>query len=158
MTKKVIYGALHKDLDKARVRASTPLVLIPLSFLLLLFSACGSTQSSTTPAPGFHTTVQTSDKAFTVQVTITPNQLGNNTFTVKFLAPQQVSSQNMQVSLQTTMLDMAMGTDSLTLQADNQGNYSGQGTLTMSGHWQIQVVIHTPDHALHEGQFEAKLA
>ena len=115
--------------------------------------------TSTPSSSAFHTTVQTTDKAFTVQVTITPNTLGNNTFVVTLLSPsQQDVKQPIQVNLQTTMLDMAMGTDSLTLQPDNKGNYSGQGTLTMKGIWQIRVVIHTPDHALHEGQFQAKLA
>jgi hypothetical protein len=84
--------------------------------------------------------------------------LGNNTFTVTILSPPQGDlTQPVQVNLQTTMLDMAMGTDSVSLQADKQGHYNGQGTLTMSGKWQIRVVIHTPDHVLHEGQFEAKL-
>ena len=144
------------------LRRSLPmLVLIPLSLLLLLLcTACGGTSPSTTvpTSSAFHTTVQTTDKTFTVQITITPNKLGNNTFMVTLLPSQQQSLQNIQVNLQTTMLDMAMGTDSVTLQADNKGNYSGQGTLTMSGNWQIRVVIHTPDHTLHEGQFQAKLA
>ena len=157
MIKKTIHYAQSTCLGWFRVRSSSLAALVLLSVLLLvLCTACGSTQSTSTSS-AFHTTVQTTDKAFTVQVTITPNQLGNNTFSVKFLSPQQVPSQNMQVSLQTTMLDMAMGTDSVTLQADSQGTYSGQGSLTMSGTWQIQVVIHTPDHALHEGQFQAKL-
>jgi len=102
--------------------------------------------------------LQTTDKTFTVQVTITPNQVGNNTFTVTLLSPpQQDLNKPVQVDLQTTMLDMAMGTDSVTLQTNNKGSYSGQGTLTMRGNWQIRVVIRTPDHILHEGQFQAKI-
>ena len=159
MAKKTIYNALFRHLGGFRMHTASALVL--LSFLVVvLCTACGSTQNTTTSSTSsaFQTMVQTTDKAFTVQVTITPNQLGNNTFTVKFLSPQQAPSQNMQVNLQTTMLDMAMGTDSVTLQANSDGTYSGQGTLTMRGTWQIQVVIHTPDHTLHEGQFQAKLA
>lgn len=158
MTKKMIDEARHKYMGRFRMRVSSLSALVLLSFLIMIVcSACGSTQSTSTSS-AFQTTVQTTDKAFTVQVAITPNQLGNNTFTVKLLSPQQVPTQNTQVNLQTTMLDMAMGTDSVTLQAGSQGTYSGQGTLTMSGNWQIEVVIHTPDHALHEGRFEAKLA
>ncbi len=150
-------------LDWFLARSSAMLVLVSLSLLLLILcTACGSTSGPTTTSPAssaFHTTLQTTDKAFTVQITITPNKLGNNTFTVTIISPtQQDLKQPIQVNLQTTMLDMAMGTDSITLQADTKGNYSGQGTLTMSGNWQFRVVIHTPDHTLHEGQFQAKLA
>ena len=158
MAKKMIDDAQYKYMGGFRVRVSSLSALVLLSLLVIIIcTACGGTQSTSTYS-AFQTTVQTTDKAFTVQVTISPNQLGNNIFTVKFLSPQQVSTQNMQVNLQTTMLDMAMGTDSVTLQANSDGTYSGQGTLTMRGTWQIQVVIHTPDHTLHEGQFQAKLA
>ena len=158
MAKKIIDDARQRFLGRFRMSTSSALVLLSL-LIVMLCTACGSTPSTATSTSStFQTTVQTTDKAFTVQVTISPNQLGNNTFTVKFLSPQQVPTQNTQVNLQTTMLDMAMGTDNVMLQAGSQGTYSGQGTLTMSGTWQIQVVIHTPDHALHEGQFQAKLA
>ena len=161
MAKKIINDARHAYMDRFSVPTVSLSALVLLSFLLMvLCTACGSTQSTATSptSSAFQATVQTTDKAFTMQVTISPNTLGNNTFTVKFLSPQQVPSQNMQVNLQTTMLDMAMGTDSVALQANSEGTYSGQGTLTMRGTWQIQVVIHTPDHTLHEGHFQAKLA
>jgi hypothetical protein len=80
-----------------------------------------------------------------------------NTFSVTLSPHGQASFQNAQVSLQTTMLDMAMGTDSVTLQPGGNGSFSGQGTLSMSGHWRLRVVIHTADHALHEGQFQTQL-
>jgi hypothetical protein len=157
MTKKRLFKVRRVYMGWFLARMSSILVLVPLS-LLLFCTACGNSNSSSTSSPAFHTTLQMTDKTFIVQVTITPNQVGNNTFTVTFLSPQRRSSQNVQVDLQTTMLDMAMGTESVPLQADYQGSYSGQGTLTMSGHWQIRVVLHTPDHRLHEGQFQATLA
>lgn len=157
MTKKICAFVHHVSTNALFARTSSIRVLVPLSLLLLCVS-CGSTGSTAQSSSTFHTTVQTTDKAFTIQVTITPNKVGNNTFTVTFLSPHQRSSQPIQVEMQTTMLDMAMGTDSVSLQTDHQGRYHGQGTLIMSGHWQIRVVFHTPDHTLHEGQFQAKLA
>lgn len=158
MAKKIMNDARHAYMGHFPVPIVPLSAFVLLSFLIIvLCTACGSTQNTATSS-AFQATVQTTDKAFTVQVTITPNHLGNNTFAVRFVSPQQVPPQNTQVTLQTTMLDMAMGTDSVMLQANSQGTYSGQGTLTMKGTWQIQVVIHTPDHTLHEGQFRARLA
>lgn len=159
MTKKMIhYYARPFWMNWFLVRTSSMLVFIPLSLLLILCTACGGTNSTSTSSSTFHTTFQSTDKAFTVRVTITPDQAGNNTFIVELLSPQQHSLQNVQVDLQTTMLDMAMGTDSLVLHAGSQRNFSGQGILAMSGHWQIRVVIRTSDHRVHEGQFQTILA
>jgi len=46
-----------------------------------------------------------------------------------------------------TMLDMDMGTDALQLQAQttSAGTFSGQGELTMAGHWQVQLRLLPPD-------------
>ena len=60
----------------------------------------------------------------------------------------------MQAQLSTTMLDMDMGTDEIGLQSNGHGQYSTQGTLSMAGHWEIRILLHTPDATLHEASVE----
>jgi nitrogen fixation protein FixH len=60
----------------------------------------------------------------------------------------------MQAQLSTTMLDMDMGTDQVDLQPNGHGQYSAQGTLSMAGHWEIRVLLRTPDTALHVASVE----
>ena len=45
---------------------------------------------------------------------------------------------------------MDMGTDTINLQADGNGHFSGSGDLTMPGNWGIRIQIRTPDANLHE--------
>ena len=47
------------------------------------------------------------------------------------------------------MLDMDMGTDTVILQPDGKGHFSGTGELSMPGNWQIRILIRTPDATLH---------
>src|SRR5262249_33494182 len=52
--------------------------------------------------------------------------------------------------VQTTMLDMDMGTQSIQLQpmgADSPGAYSGESELTMPGHWGVVVKVLPPGQA-----------
>ncbi|MGO8951697.1 MAG: FixH family protein [Ktedonobacterales bacterium] len=134
-----------------------------LTFACLLLAACSGSGGGTTPASGgtagFHTTVKTADLQYVIQFSLTPNRLGLNTFEVKVAdatSGQSVSS--LQVHLATTMLDMDMGTDQLGLSQDGPGQYSGQGTLAMSGHWEIQILFHTPDTILHQAAVKLDVA
>lgn len=102
------------------------------------------------PTTSFSTTVRTSDQQFTVNLEVSPNRLGPNRFTVHVFTSTGTRETTIGVSLYTTMLDMAMGTDSLNLQPDGKGGFSGSGDLTMSGHWQIRIQIRTPENTLHE--------
>ena len=43
-----------------------------------------------------------------------------------------------------------MGTDTVNLQSDGKGHFSGTGDLVMGGHWQIRIQVRTPDNTLHE--------
>jgi hypothetical protein len=139
-----------------------PLLLLLFLLMLVLLAACGdSPVSSSTvaiqPTPtAFHTTVRTTDSQFTVQLTITPDSPGPNVFNAQVLTSSGVAVTNVQVVLQATMLDMDMGTSVLPLQADGKGGYSASGNLSMSGNWQLRLVIHTPDHALHEATVQFK--
>lgn len=139
------------------------MLLLPLfTLLLVLLVACGRGPASSsgvatqaTPS-AFHTTVQTTDAQFTVHLTITPDSFGPNLFEAQVLTSAGTAATNVQVVLQTTMLDMDMGTGVLTLQGDGKGNYSTSSNLDMGGNWQLRVVIHTPDHALHVATVQFK--
>ncbi len=130
-------------------------MVLALGLAVLLVSCAGG--SSQPPVvsgtPAFHTQLTSSDGAFLLQFGVTPDHLGSNLFTVQVQDTQKhLPVTNLQVQLATTMLDMAMGTDMLTLQSTGHGAYSGQGFLSMSGHWQIQILLRTPDAILHTAQ------
>lgn len=113
-------------------------------------------QSGTTTAP-FNGTAKTSDGKYSVILNITPNRFGTNVFTVHVTdaqTNQQLNATQAGVTIYTTMLDMAMGTDSLDLQADSKGGFSGSGDLSMGGNWGIQVQVRTLDNTLHEASFK----
>jgi copper transport protein len=55
------------------------------------------------------------------------------------------------VTLYTTMQDMAMGTDSIVLHATTNGQFSTtSNNLNMRGHWGLAIAIQTPDHVIHK--------
>lgn len=130
-----------------------PLVLA-LGFVVVLCAACGgsvNTQAHSTPTPSYSTRIKTSDGMFSIVLTVTPDQLGANTFLVDVEdASSEKPVTNVTVRLFTTHLDMNMGTDSVNLQSDGNGHFSAQGLLVMNGHWQIHIVLRTPDNTLHE--------
>ena len=64
------------------------------------------------------------------------------------------SAPSLQARLTTTMLDMDMGTDQVDLQPNGPGQYSAQGTLSMVGHWDIHILLRTPDALLHQADVE----
>ncbi len=86
-------------------------------------------------------------QGYNVTLKVTPDTFGTNTFTVTINDTQQHPVQGAAVLAQTTMLDMDMGTDVLQLQSDSSsvGTFSGQGELTMAGHWQVRLRILPPN-------------
>lgn len=131
-------------------------ITFAVGLLMVFLVACsggGSAQSSTasnTPS-AFQTTTKTSDGMFQTQLSITPDHLGLNTFNVNVTdVSSGKAATNVQVRLATTMLDMDMGTDTVSLQSNGQGHYSAQGALSMSGHWEVRILVKTPDNVLHE--------
>jgi len=97
-----------------------------------------------------NTSVRTTDGKFTVTLNVNPNRFGTNVFTVSAVDNSTgAPATNIGVSLFTTMLDMDMGTDTVTLQSNGKGHFSGTGDLDMPGNWQIRILVRTPDAALH---------
>lgn len=135
-------------------RNSLPRISIILLALgvATLFAACGGS-SSPPQTTSFQSQVKTSDGMFLVLFNVTPDRLGTNQFNVTIEnASTRMPVSNLQVRLSTTMLDMAMGTDTYDLQTSGNGKYSASGNLSMSGHWQINVLMRTPDATLHTAQ------
>ena len=124
-----------------------------LGFLLVACGTGGSTATpaGSTPTTGFRTSAKTSDGMFSLQFSVTPNSFGTNAFAVSVEnANNKKPVTGLTVQLTTTMTDMNMGTDSLPLQSNGNGQYSAQGQLAMSGNWEIGIQIRTPDKTLHE--------
>lgn len=110
-----------------------------------------ATQSSqTSQVKAFTTTLKTSDKLFTIKLSVSPDTAGPNTFTVTVFDSHGVKATNVGVSIYATMLDMDMGTTPINLQPDGKGNFSASGDLDMSGNWGLRVQIRAPDLNLHE--------
>jgi len=109
-------------------------------------------QTGTKPQP-FTASVRTTDNKFTATLTVNPNRFGTNVFTVSVVDTSTGKAEtNIGVSLYTTMLDMAMGTDTANLLPDGKGHFSASGDLSMAGDWQIRIQIRTPDNTLHEAK------
>jgi hypothetical protein len=141
-----------------RFRRYHGLLLLLLAAFSILCAACGGTStSSSSPIKqsSLQRSLSTSDGKFNLELTITPDQQGNNTFTVTVKdakSGQPIS--NAQVQLFTTMLDMAMGTDNAQLQSSGNGQYTTQGQLSMAGNWQIGIQIRTSDSQVHKAQIK----
>ena len=141
------------SIHRLAIRVGSLILLIPV-VLLAACSTTGSTASVPTEAAAFHTTAKTTDDQFVVQLTVTPNRLGLNHFIVMVDASSGKPAPTMQAQLSTTMLDMDMGTDQIGLQPNGHGQYSAQGTLSMAGHWEIRILLRTPDASLHVASVE----
>jgi copper transport protein len=105
----------------------------------------------------FHGTAKTSDGKYSVTLTISPNHFGTNVFTVQVTdlsTGKQLGPNEVGVTINTTMLDMDMGTESTDLQPDGKGGFSADADLSMGGDWQIDVRLHTLDNTLHKATFK----
>jgi copper transport protein len=129
-------------------------IVLLLGMLAGLLAGCGEASkqllSTAQPAAAFQTSAKTSDGRFLLLLSVNPNRLGANMFTV---GVQEVSSgrpvTNIQVRLFTTSLAMDMGTGTVYLEPDGNGHYSAQGGLSMNGRWQIGIQLQTSDGTQH---------
>jgi copper transport protein len=132
-------------------------VLVAAS-LMIVFAGTLSVVPTTTrqQQPGgktlpYTTTIHTTDSKFTALLEVNPNRFGANTFTVTVTdnSTGKIDT-SVSVNISTTMLDMDMGTQILSLIPDGKGHFSGGGDLSMAGNWQISIQIRAADHTLHE--------
>lgn len=118
---------------------------------LSVISTTATQQQTGAKTPPYTSTIHTTDSKLTALLDINPNRFGANVFTVTVTdnSTGKIDT-NVSVNVSTTMLDMDMGTDIISLLPDGKGHFSGSGDLSMSGNWQISIQIRTVDHTLHE--------
>lgn len=121
-------------------------VLLCVALLALFAGTLTPGQAAPVASSGaFKQTQTVSGYAITLQVD--PAKFGQNTFTVTVADSHGAPATGASVLLLTDDLDMDMGAQSLQLQpagASRPGVYSGQGQLTMAGHWQLTVKVLPP--------------
>jgi putative copper export protein len=116
----------------------------------LLGAFAGSLATAPTPIAGassgayVNTATTTPNGDYAVTLKVAPAKFGTNSFlaTVKDKSGKPVEGAS--VLLQTTMLDMDMGTQSLQLTpvgADSPGTYGGQADLDMGGNWSFVIKV-----------------
>lgn len=105
-----------------------------------------SSAATSSSSSGPYTQTQSAG-GYSLTLKVTPDTFGTNTFIVTVRDTQNQPVDDASVLIQTTMLDMDMGTQSLQLKpvgAASPGAYSGQSDLTMAGHWQVIVKVLPP--------------
>ncbi|HEU5441860.1 MAG TPA: copper resistance protein CopC [Ktedonobacterales bacterium] len=141
-------AATHTLSDRLQnwLRREALVGVLILGCVALLAAFAGSLTPPAQAAPpasgAFVQTQQVSGYAITLKVT--PVTFGTNTFTATVRDAQGNPVEGAQVLIQTTMLDMDMGVQNVQLQpigASAPGSYTGQGDLTMAGHWGIAVKV-----------------
>ena len=119
--------------------------LIPPVTQAASFGATGGTQTITHQVDGL-----------TVTLNVNPGRFGTNTFTVVVTNPNGAPASDGSVFLVATMVEMDMGANTISLVPSSApGTYTGQGEISMAGHWNLQAVIRTredPNH-LHQVTF-----
>jgi Putative copper export protein len=163
--------ALEREVGQCSKRLSAVLRWEPvLGVMVLLCTGLLGVFSETlqsnvaTPAPPpvvskpYVAQVVTTDKQFAITMKIDPNTAGTNTFTatVRDRHGALVPTANIGVSLYLTMLDMDMGTQSINLQPDKNGNFSALDSLGMEGHWSLKINVQTTDNTLHSATIAFK--
>jgi hypothetical protein len=107
-------------------------------------------------ATGGAQTVSQRVDGLSVTLNANPGTFGTNTFTISIVNPNGKPAAEASVFLVATMVEMDMGANTINLTPTAKpGVYSGQGELSMAGHWQLRTVIRTredPNH-LHTTTF-----
>lgn len=134
-----------------------------------LMSVFANTLTATAQTPGQQTgpssavagpftgAAPTSDGKYNVTLHVSPNHFGTNVFTVQVTdvaTGKSLDANAVSVSIFTTMLDMDMGTDSVSLTPNGKGGFSGSGDFSMGGNWDVKVQLRTTDGARHEANFK----
>jgi putative copper export protein/methionine-rich copper-binding protein CopC len=116
----------------------------------LLGAFAGSLATAPTPIAGatsgayVNTATTTPNGDYTVTLKVAPAKFGTNTFLATVKDKNGKPVEGASVLLQTTMLDMDMGTQSQQLTpvgADSPGTYGGQADLDMGGDWGLAVKV-----------------
>ena len=122
-------------------------ILLCVALLAAFAGSLAPTTSAASP-PSTGAFIQTQRiQSYAITLKVTPVTFGSNTFTVTVIDPSGQPVRAGSVLLQTQMLDMDMGVQSVQLKevgASEPGVYSGQSDLTMAGHWRTLVKVLPP--------------
>jgi copper transport protein len=161
LREKRLTNSIHRLTAMLRWEPALGVAILVAAGLMSVFAGTLSVVPATTQqqpgakTPPFTSTVHTSDNKFTTALEVNPNRFGANVFTVTVTDTSTGKTDtNVGVTISTTMLDMDMGTDSISLLPDGKGHFSGGGDLSMAGNWQIRILIRTADHTLHEASVD----
>jgi copper transport protein len=122
-------------------------VILCVALLGMLAGTLALPQASyLSPPPGGKAGPVT-ESAIANQVHITlhvaPATFGDNTITVDLTTPAGAPIDGGSVFIEAEMLDMDMGTQTYVLKDTGHGVYTGDGQITMAGHWDYIVVVRT---------------
>ena len=114
-------------------------------------SPATSHQGTVLVPAAFHAEVRTVDKQFIIVIDINTEHSRTSTF---IIGVRDTNSGKLKVDVRlglfTTMLDMPMGTDAVSVRSDMKGHFRGQSDLSMGGLWQIGIRLQTPDQKPHQ--------
>jgi hypothetical protein len=112
-------------------------LLVGLVMPLVLLAGCGSEK----PKQQGPTTLQASSDEYTASLEISPAIVGPNTFKATIADQQKKALTSGQAVLRFAMAGMDHGKSELTLTANADGQWLGEGPhLMMPGEWQLQLV------------------
>jgi methionine-rich copper-binding protein CopC len=116
-------------------------------------------QDTMSALTSFHAAARTTDKRFIIVLDITTSRCCASTFALSVRdASTGKSMANVSLMIFKTMLDMRMGTDTVSARPDGKGGFSAQSDLSMGGLWQICIGIRTTDHTPHEACVKVLIA
>jgi uncharacterized membrane protein len=102
-----------------------------------------ATPASLGASGGAQTLTQQAD-SLTVTLGVAPGKFGTNTFSVVVKNPNGSSATAGTVFLISSNVEVDVGTTTINLTPANApGTYTGQGVLSMAGHWRLRTVIRT---------------
>jgi YtkA-like len=113
-------------------------------------SACGGSSTGTSPGGAKTAYIGTQTvESYAVTLRVSPATFGYNTFSVTLKNSGGTLINDASVEIVTTMLDMAMPTQSTKLSPakTSPGVYTGGSQLPMAGHWQVAVKVTPPSSA-----------
>lgn len=112
-------------------------------------------QPTTRQPQFFAAAVNTTDGRFAVTLRVNPNRVGPNVFTISVRdTGTEKPATSLEVSLDTTMLDMYMGTHTINASPVGNGQFKATVDLSIAGNWQIGIQIRLPDATLHAASIE----
>lgn len=142
----LLFGMIHffKSKNINNKIGKTIWIQLSVGVIVLGLSALLTNLPTAIESPGAFQDKKVS-KGYSVELTATPNRVGNNTFTVKIKDKKDDPVTSIQqVSITFKSLEMDMGENTVIAKKDSSGKYVIKGIYTnMAGKWKIKVHVLT---------------